>query len=249
LRTGVIVRVIARLDIKNEFLIKGIQLEGLRKLGDPKEFASNYYSEGIDEIIIIDAVASLYERNGLFDLMRDWSESIFCPITIVGGIRSVRDVDNALQSGADKVAINTAAIKNINLITEIAHRFGSQCILGSIEAKRRVNGWECFVDNGREPTGLQVSDWIVQLENAGAGEILITSVDQDGTNAGIDIDLLDTVLRTRSCPLLYSGGFNGLHGDRKLLKDHFQASDALVVSSQLHYGKMSVKEIKRCLNA
>ena len=149
-------RIIARLDIKNEFVIKGIHLEGLRKVGNPNEMSKKYYDEGVDEVLFIDSVASLYNRNNLFSVIRKASEEVFVPITIGGGLRSVADVEEALDAGADKVAINTQAVRNPNFIEELAKRYGSQCIVASVQAKRNDDDWEVYIETGRETTGLSV---------------------------------------------------------------------------------------------
>ena len=169
------IRLIARLDIKAPNLIKGVQFEGLRKLGDPNEFAKRYYDAGIDEIIYMDIVASLYQRNSLLDIVSRTCRDIFVPLTVGGGIRSLDDAKAVLRAGADKVAVNTAAIANPSLITDIARRFGSQCMVVSIEAKCRPGGgWEAFTDNGREHTGRDAVVWAKEAEQRGAGELLVT---------------------------------------------------------------------------
>lgn len=227
-------RVIARLDVKNEWVIKGIHLEGLRKVGDPVELARRYYEGGIHEILFMDAVASLYDRNNLFHIIEKACENVFVPISIGGGLRSVEDVDKALSAGADKVAINTGAVRNIGLITDIANRFGSQCIIGSIEAKKQPAGhWEAYVDNGREPTGLDVLDWTRQLEDAGVGEILLTSVDKEGTKRGFDLDLVEAVNEATTRPVIVSGGY----GEPKHLESLARrvAPSAAAFASALHY--------------
>jgi cyclase len=169
-------RLIARIDVKNEFVIKGIHLEGLRKVGDPIDLANNYYQDGIDEIIFMDAVASLYGRNNLFHIIEEACKKVFVPITIGGGIRCINDIELALKSGADKISLNTQAIKTPSIITEASRIYGSQCIIGSIEAKRKGNSWEAYVDNGREETGIDAIDWACKLEQLGAGELMITSI-------------------------------------------------------------------------
>ena len=146
-------RVIARLDVKNQFVIKGIHLEGLRKVGDPNQLAKTYYEAGIDEIVFIDAVASLYNRNNLFSVIQKASEEVFVPITIGGGLRSLADVEQALDAGADKVALNTAAIREPELIQKVSKQYGSQCVVASVQAKRTANGWEAYMETGREKTG------------------------------------------------------------------------------------------------
>lgn len=157
-------RIIARIDVKNEFVIKGIHLEGLRKVGDPIELARKYYQAGIDEILFMDAVASLYGRNNLFHIIEMACREVFIPITIGGGIRSIDDIDKALKSGADKISLNTQAIKEPALISRAAEIYGSQCVVASIEAKKRNGWWEAYVDNGREETGINVVEWAMELE-------------------------------------------------------------------------------------
>ena len=168
-------RIISRLDIKNQNLIKGINLEGLRVVGEPNKYALKYYNEGVDEIIFMDVVASLYGRNNLFDIISKASKDIFIPITVGGGIRSIDDAIKAFKSGADKVAVNTAAVENNNLINQLSEKFGSQSIVLSVEAKKiKQDYWEVFTNNGRQETGLNVIEWVKNCENRGAGEILLT---------------------------------------------------------------------------
>ena len=187
-------RLIARLDIKGPNLIKGVQLEGLRVLGDPREFAIEYYNAGIDELLYMDIVASLYGRNNLLTTVERTAEEVFVPLTVGGGIRSLSDVRAILNSGADKVAVNTAAMRNPRLLREIADTFGSQCVVLSVEAKRQQSGeWEAYTDNGRERTGRSVIEWISEATRNGVGEVLITSVDREGTRRGLDLDLLRRV--------------------------------------------------------
>jgi len=182
------VRLVARLDIKGPNLIKGIHLEGLRVIGAPNEHALRYYQQGADEFIYMDCVASLYGRNNLGDIVQNAVKDVFVPITVGGGIRSVEDATHLLRCGADKVAVNTAAVANPKLISDIARRFGSQCMVLSIEAKQiGPDRWEVFTDNGRERTGLDVVVWVKQGVALGAGEILLTSVDREGTRKGFDI--------------------------------------------------------------
>jgi len=185
-------RLIARLEVKNNYLVKGIQLEGLRKLGDPHTFAKEYYEAGIDEILYLDIVASLYNRNNLSDIVRRTTDDVFIPMTVGGGLRSVQDVQKILQQGADKVAINTAAIKDPQIITQVAEAYGSQCMVLSIQAKRRQNGngWEAYYDNGREHSGLDVVEWAKRGVELGAGEILLMSVDCEGLGRGMDREMI-----------------------------------------------------------
>ena len=193
------VRLIARLDIKGASLIKGIQLEGLRVIGPPSEFANRYYQQGADELIFMDCVASLYGRNHLGGIIKSAVVDIFVPLTVGGGIRSVADASELLRCGADKVAVNTAAVSNPQLISDIAHRFGSQCMVLSIEARKiGLTSWEVLTDGGRERTGLDVVEWVRRAESLGAGEILLTSVDREGTRKGFDLALVKAVSDTFS---------------------------------------------------
>lgn len=185
------IRLIARLDVKDDFLVKGIQYEGLRKLGDPHDFARRYYEQGVDEILYLDTVASLYERNNLGNILERTTADVFIPITAGGGLRSVEDVGAVLKAGADKAAVNTAALRRPALITEIARAFGSQCMVLSIQAKRRdparpAAGWEAYYDNGREHSGKDVLEWAREAVSLGAGEILLSSVDKEGFQKGMD---------------------------------------------------------------
>lgn len=235
-------RLIARLDIKNEFVIKGIHLEGLRKVGDPNELARSYYEQGIDEIVFMDAVASLYDRNNLFHIIEAACRDVFIPIAVGGGLRTVDDVSKALSAGADKVVINTGAVINIKMIEDAARRFGSQCIVGSIEAKRFGNGWRAYVDNGREPTEHDAIKWAHTLQEAGVGEILLTSVDKEGTGRGFDVDLVAQVNETVSRPVIVSGGY-GKPEHLKSMLTTVQPS-AAAFASVLHYKRARVDEIR-----
>jgi len=237
------IRIIARLDIKGPNLIKGIQLEGLRVIGDPNTFAMQYYREGADELLYMDSVASLYGRNNLADVVSYTAQNIFIPFTVGGGIRSVNDVDTLLRAGADKVAINTAAIQQPALIEAVARQFGSQCMVLSIEAKRRENGhWEALTDNGRERTNMDVVQWAKQGESRGAGEIVLTSVDGDGMRKGFDTALIHAVATAVSIPVIASGGF----GELQHLSHAVSAgqADAVAIASALHYQQVSFSDIR-----
>lgn len=238
------VRLIARLDIKGPYLIKGINLEGLRKIGDPNEFARRYYRQGADEIIYIDAVASLYERNSLLDIVEQASRDVFVPITVGGGIRSVDNVKEILRAGADKVAVNTAAIKRPELIGEIARKFGSQCMVLSIEAKQVAPGkWEAYYDNGREKTGMDVVAWAQEGCERGAGEILLTSVDMDGTERGFDCALVRAVSAVVPIPVIASGGMGAMNDLERVVTEG--AADAVAMASVLHYGQTTIEAVRR----
>ena len=237
------VRLIARLDIKGPNLIKGIHLEGLRVVGNPNEFAMQYYAQGADELIYMDTVASLYGRNNLSDIVKTTAENVFIPITVGGGIRSVDDVKQLLRCGADKVAINTAATKNPSLLSDIARRFGSQCVVLSIEAKRTVDGrWEVLTDNGREHTSMDVVDWARNGEEFGAGEILLTSIDQEGTRKGFDVELVKQVSEAVSIPVIASGGMGRLEDLTDVIREG--KADAVAMADVLHYKRLSLSEIR-----
>lgn len=237
------IRIIPRLDIKGPNLIKGIHLEGLRVVGDPHAFALDYYRLGADELVFMDIVASLYQRNNLTEIIKRAADQIFVPITVGGGIRSLDDVRLMLHSGADKVAINTAAVGRPELITEVSHRFGSQCMVLSVEAKRKSgeNRWEAFTDNGREHTGLDVVDWVARAVSLGAGEIMLTSIDQEGTRKGFDVDLLLAVSSRVKVPVIVSGGY----GKPADLLDAVKAgASGIAIADALHWKRTAIIDIK-----
>jgi imidazole glycerol-phosphate synthase subunit HisF len=236
-------RLIARLDVKAPYLIKGVHLEGLRKLGDPRDFAERYYADGVDEIIYIDAVASLYNRNTIIDLVRHTAENVFIPITAGGGVRSVEDARVLLRAGADKVAINTAAIHRPGLIAEMAEHFGSQCMVLSIQAKRRGERWEAYCDQGREHTGLDAIEWATRGQGLGAGEILLTSVDREGTREGFDLALTRTVIEAVNIPVIASGGMGSFGHLLEVTREG--RAHAVAMAHVLHYGETSIPEIRR----
>lgn len=236
-------RIIPRLDIKGKNLIKGVQLEGLRVMGDPNEFALAYYEAGADELIFMDIVASLYGRNNLSDIISRAADQVFIPITVGGGIRSVEDARHILRSGADKVAINTAAVARPELITDIAHHFGSQAMVLSIESKKIAPGkWEVFTDNGRERTGMDVIEWAERGVSLGAGEILLTSVDREGTRKGFDVDLVAEVSAAVSVPVIASGGMGTIEHFVDVAKRG--QADAVSMAHVLHYKKLGLPEIR-----
>lgn len=202
-------RIVARLDIKGPNLIKGVHLEGLRVIGDPEAHATRYYEQGADEILYVDIVASLYGRNNLVDVVRRTADHVFVPLTVGGGIRSVEDARTLLRAGADKVAVNTAAVKDPELITRLVDIWGSSTIVLSVEAKRlggRTDAWEAYTDNGRERTGSDALEWVERAAALGVGEILLTSVDAEGTRKGYDLGLVETVVRRVDVPVVASGG-------------------------------------------
>ncbi len=228
------VRIIPRLDIKGPNLVKGIHFDGYRALGKAEEFSYLYYQEGCDELIFYDTVASLYRRNNLIEFVSAVSQHIFVPLTVAGGIRSLDDVRAVLRAGADKVAINTAAIENPQLLTNAAKAFGSQCIVSSIEAKRKDDGrYEAWVDYGREPSGIDVYDWAQRVVDLGAGEILLTSIDCEGAGKGYDTELTAAVAERVPVPVIASGGA----GSQRDMLDVVQTgkANAVAVASVFHY--------------
>lgn len=241
------IRIIARLDVKNEHVIKGIHLEGLRKIGNPNEMAKKYYEQGADEIIFMDAVAAYYDRNSLSDIIKLACKDIFIPITVGGGIRTIEDIQMALNAGADKVAINTKAISEPEFIEKASRIFGSQCIVLSIVAKKiSEHKWEAYTDNGREPTGIDVIEWAKKVEGLGAGEIMLTSIDKEGTKKGFDLELNHSVSQVVSIPVISSGGAGK---DKDIIDLLREANvDAVAIASILHYNISTVDKIKSSLN-
>ena len=236
-------RLIARLDIKGPNLVKGIHLEGLRVVGDPQDFARRYYEAGADELIYMDIVASLYGRNNLMDIVRHTAEQIFIPLTVGGGVRSVEDVRALLRAGADKVTINTAATKRPELIREVSERFGSQCMILSIEAKRVGDSrWEVYTENGREKTGMDVVEWIERGVELGAGEILLTSVDREGTRKGFDCELVRAVASRVPIPVIASGGMGTIEHLVQVVTEG--KADAVAIADVLHYERMTLAEVR-----
>jgi imidazole glycerol-phosphate synthase subunit HisF len=237
-------RLIARLDIKGPDLIKSVQLEGVRKVGEPRQFARRYYDQGADEILYMDAVASLYNRETLTDMVRRTAEEVFVPITVGGGMRSVEDARDMLRAGADKIAINSAATQHPGLIRQVAERFGSQCMVLQIDAKQTQPGrWEVLRDFGRERTGLDVVDWARRGEEQGAGEILLTSVDREGTRRGFDIPLIKAVTEAVGIPVIASGGMGT--PEHLVAAAREGGADAVAMAHVLHYQTLTLPDIRR----
>ncbi len=227
-------RIIPRLDIKGPNLVKGIHLEGLRVLGKPERFARHYYENGADELLYMDTVASLYGRNGLLDLISRTAQEVFIPLTVGGGIRSLADIRAALNAGADKVSINTAAIRRPEFIREAARQFGSSTIVVSIEAIRRPDGnYEAYTDNGRGPTGVSALNWAKQAAELGAGELLVTAIHQEGTGRGFDLELTRSIATAVSIPVIACGGAGKVEHVGDVIEKG--QADAVCVASLLHY--------------
>lgn len=239
-------RIIARLDIKGANVIKGIHLEGLRVVGQPGPMARRYYEQGVDEIVYMDTVASLYGRNNILPVVEDAARDIFVPLTVGGGIRSIEDIVGALRHGADKVAINTAAIARPAFVKEAAEAFGSQCIVLSVEAKRRgPDRWEALTDNGRERTGVDVLAWVEEAERLGAGEILVTSVDAEGTRRGFDHELFRAVRSRVRVPVIGCGGAGKAADVATAVTG--DGLDAVACASLFHYGHCPLPELRAAL--
>jgi cyclase len=228
------IRVIPRLDIKGPNVVKGVHLEGLRVLGRPELFAARYYQDGADELMYIDTVASLYGRNTLTEIVTRAAAHLYIPMTVGGGIRTLEDISHLLRAGADKVAINTAAIKNPELLREASRAFGSQCIVLYVEAKQRGQGrYECLTDNAREASGRDVFDWVREAVDLGVGEILLTSVDRDGTGKGYDLELIARVSEMVEIPVIAAGGAGNWEHVRDVVE--IGRADAVCAASLFHY--------------
>jgi len=231
------VRIIPRLDIKGPDLVKGIHLEGLRVLGQPSEFARHYYENGADELIFVDVVASLYQRNSLKEMISRIAQEIFIPLTVAGGIRTIQDIKEVLRAGADKVAVNTAAIKDPEFIRTASRMFGSSTIVLSIEALLENGRYLAYTDNGREYTGVEAIGWAKKAEELGAGEILLTSIDRDGTGEGFDIELTRKISEAVSIPVIACGGCGDLEDIAGVIREG--RADAVSMASVLHYAVAS----------
>lgn len=228
------IRIIARLDIKGPNLVKGIHLEGLRVLGKPEQFARYYYESGADELMYVDVVASLYNRNSLRDIITRTAKEIFIPLTVAGGIRTIDDIREILRAGADKVSLNTAAIKRPEIIREASREFGSSTIIVTIEAIKQQDGsYFAYTDNGREFTGVEVLGWARRVEELGAGEIVITCVDHEGTGQGFDIELTKIVSEAVTIPVIAHGGAGSVENIKSVIQSG--KADAVAVASMLHY--------------
>ncbi len=240
-------RIIARLDIKAPNLVKGMHLEGLRVLGAPAAFARSYFDAGVDEIHYQDIVASLYNRSSIADLVTETAEHLFVPLTVGGGIRTLEDIHMLLRAGADKVCINTAAVKRPEFITEAARAYGSQCIVVAIETIRQRDGrHEVFTNNGRQRTGLDAADWAMRAIDLGAGELLLTSVDREGTRRGLDLVFARQIIERAPVPVVVHGGV----GRAEHVIEAAQAgASGVAIASLLHYRSSTVRQLKEAVSA
>ncbi len=239
-------RIIPCLDVKDGRVVKGVQFLNLKDAGDPVEIAKKYSSDGADEITFLDITASHENRNTMIDVVRRTASEVFVPLTVGGGVRVLEDVRNLLLAGADKVAINTAAVNNPGFVKDAAKKFGSQCIVVAIDARSDgKGGWEVYTHGGREPTGIDAVEWAGKMENLGAGEILITSMDKDGTKDGYDLLLTKTVSRKIKIPVIASGGAGNIEHLFEGIKKG--EADAVLVASIFHYGEYTIGETKEYL--
>ncbi|MBA1339977.1 MAG: cyclase [Pelagibacterales bacterium] len=240
-------RIIPCLDVKNGRVVKGINFVDLKDAGDPVEQAKIYSKSGADEICFLDITASHENRETIYDVIKRTSENCFVPLTVGGGVKSLSDINKLLISGADKVSINTAAVNDHNLIKESSKKFGSQCIVVAIDVKKKINKWEIFTSGGRIETGIDAINFAKKMEDCGAGELLITSMDRDGTQKGYDNDLISEIERKVNIPIIASGGVGNLkHLEEGITKGH---ANALLAASIFHYGKYSIMEVKNYLKS
>ena len=238
-------RIIPCLDVKNGRVVKGINFVELKDAGDPVEQAKIYSQGGADEICFLDITASNENRATIYDVVKNTSKQCFVPLTVGGGVRSVDDINKLLNCGADKVSINTAAVKNPKLVEKSSKKFGSQCIVVAIDAKKNKNTWEIYTHGGRKNSKINAIDFAKKMENCGAGEILITSMDRDGTQSGYDIDLIRKVSSETNIPVIASGGVGKL--DHLAEGIRLGKASAVLAASIFHYGKYSINEAKKYL--
>ncbi len=238
-------RIIPCLDVLDGRVVKGINFLGLKDAGDPVECAKIYDKEGADELVFLDITASFEKRKIIFEVVRKTAEQVFMPLTVGGGIRDLSDIKELLRCGADKVSINTAAVKNPDFVKQAALKFGTQCIVVAIDAKRKVNKWEVYINGGRTPTGIDALKWAGRIEKLGAGEILLTSMDYDGTKKGYDLKLTKEISGAVNIPIIASGGAGNLkHLYEGIVKGR---ADAVLAASIFHYRTYSIRQAKEYL--
>ena len=239
-------RIIPCLDVKKGRVVKGINFVDLKDAGDPVEQAKIYSDGGADEICFLDITASNENRDTIYEVVEKTSKKCFVPLTVGGGVRSIDDINKLLHCGADKVSINTAAVQNSKVVEDSSRKFGSQCIVVAIDAKRGKNGWEIFTHGGRKSTGINAIDFAVKMEKCGAGELLVTSMDKDGTQTGYDIDLMKEISSIVNIPVIASGGVGSLDHLANGIK---AGASAVLAASIFHYGKYSIKQAKEYLDS
>lgn len=236
-------RIIPCLDIKNGRTVKGVNFEGLRDAGDPIELAERYSSEGADELVFLDITATKEKRKTLVALVEKIASHLSIPFTVGGGIKSVEEIADLLHAGADKISMNSSIVRNPELISEAAARFGSQCIVAAIDARKSGKGWNVFIKAGTEDTGIDVLKWVREVESRGAGEILLTSMDCDGTKNGFDIELLKAVSNVITIPLIASGGAGSIEHCIEAVKKG--NADAVLAASIFHFKEIEIGDLKR----
>jgi len=237
-------RIIPCLDVKNGRVVKGINFVDLKDAGDPVEQAKIYSEGGADEICFLDITASNENRDTIYDVVERTSKNCFVPLTVGGGVRSIEDINKLLNCGADKVSINTAAVQNPKVVEESSKKFGSQCIVVAIDAKKNGESWEIFTHGGRNSTGVNAIEFALKMQNCGAGELLVTSMDKDGTQSGYDIDLMKIISSNINIPIIASGGVGTLDHLSEGIKS---GASAVLAASIFHYGTYSIKEVKQYL--
>ena len=238
-------RIIPCLDVKDGNVVKGIHFLGLKEVGDPVALAKKYYLDGADELVFLDISATVEKRKTMVEVVKKVAKEIFIPFTVGGGIQTVEDVRTMLMAGADKVSLNSAAIRNPSLIKEASERFGNQCVVLAVDAKRRKDnaGWNVYIEGGRKDTGIDCMEWILKGVSLGAGEILLTSMDADGTKEGFDLELYKAVSKIVNVPVIASGGCGKLED----FKSALEVSDAALAASIFHYEESSVQNVKKYL--
>lgn len=238
-------RIIPCLDVKNGRVVKGVSFVNLRDAGDPVECAAAYDKQGADELVLLDIMASHEGRSTMIDIVRRVASQVFIPFTVGGGIRTVEDFKELLRAGADKISVNSAAVKNPALINEAAYKFGSQCVVCAIDAKRREGGWEVYLNGGRVPTGIDAVEWAKEAVSRGAGEILLTSMDCDGQKTGYDVELTRAVSEAVGVPVIASGGAGKAEHFLDVLTNG--KADAVLAASLFHFNELPVPELKKYL--
>ncbi|APM39095.1 imidazole glycerol phosphate synthase subunit HisF [Clostridium kluyveri] len=240
-------RIVPCLDVNIGKVVKGINFINLKNVGDPIEIAEHYNGQGADEIVFLDITATYEKRKTLIDVVEKTAERVFIPLTVGGGISDIDDFKSILRAGADKISVNSAAIRNPNLIYEAADKFGSQCVVVAIDAKKRSGGqgWDVFIEGGRKNTGIDAIEWVKKVESLGAGEILLTSMDADGTKRGYDIELTKAVVESVNIPVIASGGCGSLEDFYNVFKD--TCVDATLAASLFHYGELKIRDVKKYL--
>ena len=241
-------RIIPCLDVKDGKVVKGVNFVGLKEVGDPVELAKQYYQQGADELVFLDITATHEHRDTMIHVVEQVAKEIYMPFTVGGGIRSIEDIRNILRAGADKISLNSAAVNNPELIQQGAQQFGNQCMVLAVDGKKRKDGsgWNVFINGGRIDTGLDALEWIQKGVSLGAGEILLTSMDADGTKAGYDIEFCQAVSKVVNVPVIASGGCGSLEDFYELFEK--EAADAALAASLFHYGELSVQDVKSYLD-